>query len=763
MCTLEETKYQMNELETKYHALQDDLKTKENRIVDLEFELLSLVQGVSNESGMCEKSDIGNEKPSNFFIREIEDKDREIERLENELRKRTCDLQGIVNKELWEKNREIEKLQKRYGDIISNKDSDIAKLEQNLVGKSEQLEILKEKISELGFDINALGSNNDIVVTKEGIKDMEEKLRIAIKERDYFRDESNKRTKINLEIDVLQREHTGLQQELEKCERLRAETNEVCAILTNRLEELAYFLDSLLRHKSVLGYLGHRQNEKVRQLINQSLDISRTLTHSLTMDPDQSLLELSNITNLLGITRNESLFVDTSFVPTEEDGSAVLSVIPGNVSLTYKSHLYQVHDDRQGDEQNRIISVLREQIENLKKEIEIRDTELNKLTVTKVAHDISRTLCHDHDAVKKSLDDSYKAYGQRTIEQLLKNDEEFVDAIVQFENESRLDDAKRYSPSGDKSMNTSTTLKFRPENHSESESWSEPDRSVSKARIGLDESLKPRRSKICETSTVSTEGENEKSLSKTSSRKSILAENRQTIITLHEQICDLENIVKIKNSELEEVRDQLDKTHNELQKERQKLEEAESYKTELMEKVKQAEFRLELAEAAKQDADSQLEELQKTVLEVKTSQKLLQDTLDVKNKETQNRLNQLEVEKGNLKEAVRRAEQVAAKALSDVEASEKELQLMCDEMKRVEESVKQQTQREWEERMRVREQDFEDMIKTLENRAESEIKKLMHSAQELQSRYEAECVKRNEVDKLMSTIKELEKVIFFNL
>ncbi|KAK9753048.1 Centrosomin N-terminal motif 1 [Popillia japonica] len=750
MCTLEETKFQMNELESKYHSLQDDLKTKENRIVDLEFELLSLSQDVTNDMSMSEKSDVGNEKPSNFFIKEIEDKDREIERLENELRKRTCDLQGIVNKELWEKNREIEKLQKRYGDIICNKDTEIAKLEQNLAGRNEQLEILKDTISELGLDIKSLANSNDILVTKEGVKEMEEKLKAAIKERDYFRDELNKQAKITMEMNILEKEHIALQQELEQCQRLRSETNEVCAILTNRLEELAYFLDSLLKQKAILGFLGQVHNEKLRQLINQSLDISRTLTHSLTMDPENSLLQLSNLTNILNVSRNDSILAENNFRPAEEENT-VLSVVPANVSLTYQSHLYQIHDQSKSDEQNRIILVLREQIENLKREIELRDTELNKLTVTKVIQDAPRSMFN-------VLEENFQSYKARKVDEILRNDEEFMEAIVQIEYESRLDDSRRQSPSGEKSMNTSTTLKFRPENHSESESWSEPDRSVSKARIGLDECLKPRKSKFCETSTVSTEGENDKSLSKTSSRKSILAENRQTIIALHEQICELENLVKIKDSELQEAHNLIVLAQNELQDERQKVEDARTCKAEMLERVKQAELRLEVAEVAKKDADNQLAELQKTVSEVKTSQKLLQDTLDNKNKEAYNRINELEIEKSNLLESLKSAKQAATDARCDVETSTKELELMRDEIKKVERTAKEETQKLWEERMRVREQDFEDMMKTLENRAESEIQKLMNSAQELQTKYEAECVKRNEVDKLMATIKELEKV-----
>lgn len=72
-----------------------------------------------------------------------------------ELKKCTCYLQEIVNKELWEKNREIEKMHKKQEAI-----PELVKLKKELSGKDLQLKLLKEKICELGLDIKLLGDDS---------------------------------------------------------------------------------------------------------------------------------------------------------------------------------------------------------------------------------------------------------------------------------------------------------------------------------------------------------------------------------------------------------------------------------------------------------------------------------------------------------------------------------------------------------------------------------------------------------------------------
>lgn len=104
----------------------EGLQAREARIVDLEFDLLA--------SSQNEKEDFGTEKSS--WSKVCEEKDAVIARLEGELSKRNCDLQGIVNKELWEKNRCIAKMQSG----LEDKEREVAK-------KNLQLDLLTSKIS----------------------------------------------------------------------------------------------------------------------------------------------------------------------------------------------------------------------------------------------------------------------------------------------------------------------------------------------------------------------------------------------------------------------------------------------------------------------------------------------------------------------------------------------------------------------------------------------------------------------------------------
>lgn len=110
----------------EHEAAIQDLKAREARIVDLEFDLLAASQN--------EKEDFGTEKLS--WSKVCEEKDAMIARLEGELNKRNCDLQSIVNKELWEKNRSIAKMQS----TLEDKEKEVAR-------KETQLNLLTSKIN----------------------------------------------------------------------------------------------------------------------------------------------------------------------------------------------------------------------------------------------------------------------------------------------------------------------------------------------------------------------------------------------------------------------------------------------------------------------------------------------------------------------------------------------------------------------------------------------------------------------------------------
>lgn len=100
-------------------------------------------------------------------------------------------------------------------------------------------------------------------------------MRVTKKEKTYFEKRVAELEAAEMMIDRLKSENQNIRSELEKSEQLRNEMGEVCSVLSNRLEELAIFLDSLLKQKSVLGFLGLAKNRKLREIIDNSLDMSR--------------------------------------------------------------------------------------------------------------------------------------------------------------------------------------------------------------------------------------------------------------------------------------------------------------------------------------------------------------------------------------------------------------------------------------------------------------------------------------------------------
>lgn len=685
MQTLKEKDNQMLNLKEQLSNLFDELKQKEHRITDLEFELLTINTSDLSVS-LAEKTDVDNEKNSLFWIQQIEEKDKEIERLESELRKRTCDLQGIVNKELWQKNREIEKLQNRYGTVIENKDTEITRLEQ-------QLQLLKDKISEVS-DGN----------TSDDIKTLQDRLNACQQERKYFMEqiEALQQKLQNIEeseLAELQIEQKHLQEELERSEKIRVETNEVCACLSRRLEELAMFLDSLLQKKSVLGFLGWKQNSLIKQVVNQSLELSKTLCLTISQNPNQSLLEISNITALLSSTQNISVNV-AELLDQKDDNAACFALIPSDATLTYQSHLHKTTVEGGNsivDEQNKIISVLREQIQNLKREIELRDIELNK-----------------------------------------------------FATSPRKEQASKSSSAQRKS-----------ETHSESESWSEPDRTVSMARIGLDDdSLKPvltttRRSRfLTSVSTESTEDELSRTLTRTPSKRSLLAENRQTIISLHGEVCDLER-------KLKETEEELTKTRDDLNTEKVTNAAKQRQLDELLQKLKVVEDNLGVVEKRKQEAEKHVKQCEKTINALQIEKAELQAQLIHKDKIMLNRINELEMEKDRAFEAARAAEKVADTARADVANAEMMLKTVQRELETVEATVRNECDARCKTQCDALKNDFETRMQCIESRAKSEIEQTQSALKQLQHVLYTDYVEKCEVEKqtrhLESVLKELDE------
>ncbi|XP_055857208.1 centrosomin isoform X4 [Episyrphus balteatus] len=376
----------------------------------------------------------------------IEQKDSEIRKLNAEVKKKTANLQNLVNKELWEKNREIERLTK-------------------LVNKSNSLPTSPQKESE-----QLMQSFTDVEYAQalENNKLLQKKVDILIQRLATTGNHNS-----DAMIKQLKNEVKEAKDEAERSERWRKECADVCSILTARLEELAGFLDSLLKHKDVLGALAADRRRAMRKAVDRSLDLSKSLNNmSLSITGmsmmDQSLAQISNLSEIL----------DFSVVNKE--------------NKTFNSH-EELH--------GQTIETLQAELKALKKELD-------------------RTKYNESKRDRRSLPTAF-------------------------------------------------------ENQSESEAWSEPDRKVSLARIGLEE---PRASNACkEERSTDSESELNQSRSKSKTQEKIsqletmISQKDEKILEIQCELVDADNRLKKENlrvidmtKELKDLRSRNEDLHSEL-------------------------------------------------------------------------------------------------------------------------------------------------------------------------------------------------------
>ncbi|XP_059608537.1 centrosomin isoform X2 [Phlebotomus argentipes] len=287
------------------------------------------------------------------IMRTVEQKNAEIFELKTEVKRKTTNLQRLINKDLWDKNREIERLTK----LVNGGTGSPVKM--------VEVDQLHGQFTEAQYN-EAVEKNGHL---QRKLDDLRQKLCHNVDSEKTVRS--------------LQKELTVAQAEVESANRMRKECGDVCSILTLRLEELAGFLDSLLKHKDILGALCADRRHAMRKAIDRSLDLSRSINNNSSLNlgislSEQSLMQMTGFSAILDESFPESVFSNKENVPEN-----------GNV------------------------------IEALRNEVLLLRTELDK---------------------------SYKRKEQ-------------------------MSDAKKRS--------------HRQDGHSESESWSEPDRNVSAARIGI--------------------------------------------------------------------------------------------------------------------------------------------------------------------------------------------------------------------------------------------------------------------------------------
>ena len=142
-------------------------------------------------------------------------------------------------------------------------------------------------------------------------------------------------------MENLRLELTEARQETEMAHKWRLECADVCGILTMRLKELAEFLDSLLKHKDILGVLAQDRRKAMRKAVDKSLDLSNSLNKSIiSVDNgrfsfnDSSLLHqfssLSDILNMSDGENKENLSINNitnQSLPTRDVNNSQTNVI----------------------------------------------------------------------------------------------------------------------------------------------------------------------------------------------------------------------------------------------------------------------------------------------------------------------------------------------------------------------------------------------------------------------------------------------------
>lgn len=471
--SLKEKEMLLEEYEKNASSCVNELGVRDNRIKELEedlkqlrreLETLQVNEGknVGEEKSM-EISDVKENKSENLHM-ELEGKNREVERLNGELKKRNTNLQELVNKELWDKNREIERLQDQLTNVCERKELEIISLQHQIGARDYQLKLLQDKVAELGIHVNlptslmlrelqqipvtltqhvhfqqtssssgespriefgdsprveaGTGVSSSTSTPKDEVTALRDQLQACVEERKYLCrkvEELRERLRNTPERDsdsrTLRSECVRLREETDRANAWRKEAGEACTLLTKRLEELAGFLSSLLKHPERLNGLGTKRRNLLKQAVEHSMELSRSLSVSFFvngqdfsssnfpsfMDSFSSFISVNDLNiSLSDLLQEDDDEVETSSCdPGQQDNIKSSGTSPYETTLTTNSqccsgsnseiaHIQGMKDSTTSEEnyvlrdkivgdQVLIIAKLQSQVESLTQEIKERD------------------------------------------------------------------------------------------------------------------------------------------------------------------------------------------------------------------------------------------------------------------------------------------------------------------------------------------------------------------------------------------------------
>lgn len=127
---------QVAQLEGELQALRGDMSSREGQLRTNQ----GLVKGLEEELAATKN--------------QLKEKRSELETLQEEIKKKNADMQDLVNHELWERNKEVERLQEKLGALTSDHRQQMECLKDELKTKNSELQKLNARLNSESNETN---------------------------------------------------------------------------------------------------------------------------------------------------------------------------------------------------------------------------------------------------------------------------------------------------------------------------------------------------------------------------------------------------------------------------------------------------------------------------------------------------------------------------------------------------------------------------------------------------------------------------------
>ncbi|XP_058061488.1 centrosomin isoform X2 [Anopheles bellator] len=304
------------ELKRETEQMKEVLHRKTETIVQLETELNELR---FENAELREKLEENNKSSADA---EIERLKKQIFDVRSELAEKLCVLDETETKlkdkttEHMKSCRMVEKLVK----TITEQDREIAKMKRN-----SNISLPSEHGSGARYELPEILDQDRKPITQMEYDSLVQRAKLLQQKNDTLIQKlcssgtGDHRNDRNIIIKQLNDELIQAREEAEKAQKWRKECADLCAVSTLRLEELAGFLDSLLKNKELVSSLSTDRRKAIRKAVDRSLDLSRSLNMSISVTgfslPGNSLAQLTCLSGYL-----QSSLAEAEFVVEDQDG-----------------------------------------------------------------------------------------------------------------------------------------------------------------------------------------------------------------------------------------------------------------------------------------------------------------------------------------------------------------------------------------------------------------------------------------------------------